>query len=82
MRKFITSLAVVFLIVGNSHCDTVPGRFERQKIEYRTDLSEIRPDVEPLIETPQYNQTFVITGFLGVILSVGGFAYLLTKKKY
>jgi hypothetical protein len=82
MKKLATSVIFIFLVVFNAYCDTVPGRFERQKIEYRTDPSEIKPDERLLFETAGYNQALVVIGFLGVIAVIGGFAYLLAKRRH
>lgn len=82
MKTFITFIAGILFITINAYCDTVPGRFERQKMEFRTDSSEIKPDEEHLFETKGYNQALVSVGFIAVLGVVGGFAYLLTKKKH
>jgi len=39
------------------------------------------PEQESLFETPGYNHALIILGFIGVTFTIGGFAYLLTKKK-
>ena len=79
MKKSIFIFILSVLTLSQIHADTtthiystMPAPIENKPIE--------KP--ESLFETPGYNQALVGVGFLGVISVVGGFAYLLTKKKH
>lgn len=81
MKKIIILSSFLFLLSIKSYADTITHVYENDSIITKTVIVE-REVSESMLESKSYNQALVSFGLVGVIVIVGGFAYMLTQKKH
>jgi hypothetical protein len=82
MKKiFLFSVLLMGMFI-NLNADTVTHIYGKDPAVVLSQPPPSHQESESLFETAGYNQALVVTGFLGVIAVVGGFAYLLAKRRH